>query len=138
MKAVSPFFARIQKDVVCIVASIPRGSLVTFQAVGAHLDVAPRHVAYILAMQDHALLGATPWHRVVPADGKLRTPKSQGGVQQRELLQTEGVVIAADGTIAGFERIAREVATLGHGVSRQLRPANAPSAATRRRPKRSD
>jgi hypothetical protein len=50
--AKSPFFARIKADVLTIVASIPEGSVVTFRDIGAHLDVMPRHVAYILKMLD--------------------------------------------------------------------------------------
>ncbi len=50
--AKSPFFARIKADVLMTVASIPEGGVVTFRDIGAHLDVMPRHVAYILKMLD--------------------------------------------------------------------------------------
>ena len=50
--AQSPFFARIKADVVSIVAGIPQAGVVTFRDIGAHLDVMPRHVAYIVKMPD--------------------------------------------------------------------------------------
>jgi alkylated DNA nucleotide flippase Atl1 len=39
-------------DVLRIVAGVPAGRVVTFADTGAHLDVAPRHVACILATLD--------------------------------------------------------------------------------------
>lgn len=63
--AKSPFFARIKADVLTIVASIPEGGVVTFRDIGAHLDVMPRHVAYILTMLDEEERAAFPAGRVV-------------------------------------------------------------------------
>lgn len=63
--AKSPFFARIKADVLTIVASIPDGGVVTFRDIGAHLDVMPRHVAYILKMLDAEERAAFPAGRVV-------------------------------------------------------------------------
>ncbi|WPB86228.1 hypothetical protein [Sediminicoccus rosea] len=63
--AKSPFFARIKADVLTIVASIPEGGVVTFRDIGAHLDVMPRHVAYILKMLDAEERAAFPAGRVV-------------------------------------------------------------------------
>ena len=63
--AKSPFFARIKADVLTIVASIPEGQVVTFRDIGAHLDVMPRHVAYILKMLDAEERAAFPADRVV-------------------------------------------------------------------------
>jgi methylated-DNA-protein-cysteine methyltransferase-like protein len=63
--AKSPFFARIKADVLTIVASIPEGQVLTFRDIGAHLDVMPRHVAYILKMLDAGERAAFPADRVV-------------------------------------------------------------------------
>jgi methylated-DNA-protein-cysteine methyltransferase-like protein len=68
--AKSPFFARIKADVLTIVASIPEGGVVTFRDIGAHLDVMPRHVAYILKMLDAEERAAFPADRVVAKAGK--------------------------------------------------------------------
>ncbi|MBY0339477.1 MAG: MGMT family protein, partial [Acetobacteraceae bacterium] len=95
--AKSPFFARIRRDVLAIVAAIPEGRLVTFAAIGAHLDVAPRHAAYILAMLDGPERDAVPWHRAVAADGVVDRPA------QRERLAAEGFAFDPDGRVAGFE-----------------------------------
>lgn len=46
----SPFFARIRRDVLAIARSVPAGQAVTYADIGRHLDVMPRHVAYILKM----------------------------------------------------------------------------------------
>jgi methylated-DNA-protein-cysteine methyltransferase related protein len=126
VKATSPFFARIQQDVVSIVKSIPKGSLLTFQSIGAHLDVVPRHVAYILAMRDDGLLANIPWHRVVPADGVLTKPKMHQGSTQVERLRSEGVTINNDGVITDLE----------NGIKKQVRPADAPTSSSPRARKR--
>ncbi len=63
----SPFYARIKRDVLAILAVVPEGRLVTFTDAGRHLDVSPRHVAYILATLDAAeadgCRGTAPWPR---------------------------------------------------------------------------
>lgn len=87
--AKSPFFARIKADVLTILASIPEGGVVTFRDIGAHLDVMPRHVAYILKMLDDAERAAFPADRVVA--------KAEGAL---------------------------DVASLPHGVAKQMRPAS--------------
>jgi methylated-DNA-protein-cysteine methyltransferase-like protein len=56
----SPFFARIKADVLRIVASIPQGRVVGFADMGAHCDVAPRHVATTLAMLDPIAAATLP------------------------------------------------------------------------------
>ncbi|MCU0943778.1 MAG: MGMT family protein [Rubritepida sp.] len=127
MKARSPFFARIQGDVLAIVASVPPGRLVTFAEVGAHLDVMPRHVAYILAMLDGPERDLIPWHRAVAADGRVEKPA------QRTALAAEGFAFDPDGRVSGFLAHVAPAASLPHGVAAQKRPADAPVARTRRR-----
>lgn len=46
----SPFFARIRRDVLAIARAVPEGQAITYADIGHHLDVMPRHVAYILKM----------------------------------------------------------------------------------------
>lgn len=129
----SPFYARIKRDVLAIAAAVPEGRVVTFKEVGAHLDVMPRHVAYILRMLEPQEKDAVGWYRVVPDDGRLQTVKTDGhGRTQAHCLQDEGWVIDADGSLVGFERRRVEVATLDCGVPKQNRPADAPRAPARR------
>ena len=128
----SPFYARIKADVLAIVAAIPAGRIATFADIGAHLDVMPRHVAYILATLADIEKATLPWHRVVAADGRLGVPKSGAdGAPQRALLAAEGAAFDAAGRIT--DAIARQVdvAALPHGVARQRRPADAPKARRR-------
>ena len=63
--AKSPLFARIKADMLTIAASIPEGGVVTFRDIGAHLDVMPRHVAYILKKLDAEKRATFPAERVV-------------------------------------------------------------------------
>jgi methylated-DNA-protein-cysteine methyltransferase related protein len=132
----SPFFARIERDVFAIVASVPAGRIVTFAAVGAYLDVMPRHVAYLLA-RENAELSGIPWHRAVPHNDKVAGAKLVGVGKpgrtrlQAERLTSEGVVVAANGAIVDFEVKQIAPVNLSHGVQRQLRPADAPIAKPR-------
>src|SRR5690242_4806224 len=106
----SPFFARIKRDVLAIVAAVPRGGLVTFRDIAGHLDISARQAAYILSMLDPIEAATVPWHRAVPEDGTLRTPKHDpNGVAQRTLLAAEGVTVAPDGRILGLAAVLVEV-----------------------------
>ena len=128
MKAKSPFFARIQQDVFKIMEAVPHGKLVTFKDVGAHLDVMPRHIAYILANIDALNCQIIPWHRAVAEDGILRTPKNDPlGQNQLTALQGEGIATAPDGRILDFGYHLCDVANLPHCVQAQTRPKDAPS-----------
>jgi methylated-DNA-protein-cysteine methyltransferase-like protein len=130
----SPFFARIKGDVLRILAAVPAGRVVTFADVGAHLDVAPRHVAYILSTLPDIEKATLPWHRAVAADERLGVPKSgAGGETQRALLAAEGAAFDPDGRITDFVGRQVEVAALPHGVPKQTRPADAPRPRTARR-----
>ncbi|WP_270938139.1 MGMT family protein [Falsiroseomonas oryzae] len=123
----SPFFARIKGDVLLIVAAVPPGRVVTFADVGAHLDVMPRHVAYILATLSEIEKATLPWHRTVGADGTLGVPKAGAdGTPQRTLLAAEGAAFDPDGRITDFVARRVEVSALPHGVPQQTRPAEAP------------
>jgi methylated-DNA-protein-cysteine methyltransferase-like protein len=130
----SPFFARIKADVLRILAGVPPGRVVTYADIGAHLDVAPRHVAYILAMLDEIEAATLPWHRAVAADGTLGVPKSgPDGATQRALLAAEGAAFDPEGRITDFVARCVAVAGLAHGVAQQTRPADAPVARRRKR-----
>jgi hypothetical protein len=64
----SPFFARIRRDVLAIARAVPPGQAVTYADIGAHLDVMPRHVAYILrTLPDPDGEGVDP-SRVIASD----------------------------------------------------------------------
>jgi hypothetical protein len=64
----SPFYARIRADVLAIARAVPAGHAITFADIGQHLDVMPRHVAYILKMlPDPAAEGIDP-ARVIASD----------------------------------------------------------------------
>lgn len=64
----SPFFARIKADVLAIARSVPAGQAITYADIGQHLDVMPRHVAYILKMlPDPAAEGIDP-ARIIASD----------------------------------------------------------------------
>ena len=117
MKPKSPHYARIRADVLAIAMHVPRGALVSFAAVGAHLDVMPRHVAYIMAMLDGPERDRLPWHRLVAVDGRVTKPV------QRELLEGEGFAFDDKGYIEGFPVQLVDVDRLKHGVPAQTRPA---------------
>jgi methylated-DNA-protein-cysteine methyltransferase related protein len=125
----SPFFARIKRDVLAIIASVPPGRLVTFKDIAAHLDIQARQVAYLLAMLEDADQARLPWFRAVPENGTLATNKSNSfGISQSELLRVEGIEIMPDGRILQLAMRLDAVALLPHAVPIQTRPADAPVA----------
>jgi methylated-DNA-protein-cysteine methyltransferase-like protein len=88
----SPAFIRIKADVLAIVSAIPEGRFTTFAAIGRHLDVMPRHFAYILASLDDHERRDLPWHRVLAEGGKIsKTRLETRGREQLERLRAEGL-----------------------------------------------
>ena len=86
--AKSEAFARIKDQVLRIVATIPESKITTYQSIGEHLSLMPRHVAYILSQLDDNTKLDIPWYRVVSADGSLGVPKRDpNGDSQAQLLQ---------------------------------------------------
>jgi methylated-DNA-protein-cysteine methyltransferase related protein len=120
----SPAFARIKDDVLQIVDAIPKGKLCTYRAVGQHLDVMPRHVAYILSQLKPEEKMIYPWHRVVSDNGSLGVVKRHAdGKSQAEMLEVEGLVVSKNSVQVSMARALIEVSALGSGVAKQTRPA---------------
>jgi methylated-DNA-protein-cysteine methyltransferase related protein len=128
----SPFFQRIKTDVLKIVSAIPSGKIATYRSIGEHLDVVPRHIAYILSMLEKSEKQAYPWYRVVGENGKLGARKTgENGESQAELLGYEGVEVL-DGTVLGdLLQIEIVISKLRSGVPKQTRPADAPKPKAR-------
>ncbi len=125
----SAAFIRIRAQVLQIVASIPRGRVCTFQSIGAHLDVMPRHVAYILSQLDDGEKMTLPWHRVVAGDGTLGAPRfAPDGQSQAQRLAEEGVSIGRNAVAPGLDAWFVGAEQLAHGLPRQTRPSSAPAS----------
>jgi methylated-DNA-protein-cysteine methyltransferase-like protein len=131
--AKSPFYARIRTDVLALTRAVPKGRVTSFASIGAHLEVMPRHVAYILATLEGEEEARTPWYRVVGEGGALGKRKENAfGISQAELLAEEGVVVAGGKILAFADRFI-ETGTLKSGVPPQKRPADAPAGTPRKR-----
>jgi methylated-DNA-protein-cysteine methyltransferase related protein len=128
-------FIRIKTDVLKIVAAIPKGRLCTFRSIGEHLDVMPRHVAYILTMLSDEEKKALPWYRVVSDSGTLGVAKfAADGRSQAALLIDEGLIASSKAITVGFDRLFIAASTLKSGVVKQTRPADTANT-TRTSPK---
>jgi methylated-DNA-protein-cysteine methyltransferase-like protein len=122
----SPFFARIKSNCLAIAAHIPKGRVTTFACLGNHLDVTPRHVAYVLATLTENELRDCPWWRVVGNDGQLGKIKlGEHGVSQAAFLEDEGVQVQAL-QVTHFEQHFVETLPLNSGIAQQNRPVDAP------------
>lgn len=120
--AKSEAFARIKDQVLRIVATIPESKITTYQSIGEHLAVMPRHVAYILSQLDDSTKIDMPWYRVVSADGSLGVPKRDpNGDTQAQLLQREGVDVVGQAVRPPLESVVIPAAALPHGIPRQVR-----------------
>ena len=69
-----------------LVGRIPRGCVLSYGDIGRIVGTGPRQVA--AAMRDCP--AGLPWHRVVGAGGKIRTPGEYAWMQQ-ERLMAEGI-----------------------------------------------
>jgi methylated-DNA-protein-cysteine methyltransferase related protein len=130
----SPFYARIKGDVLSIVSAIPKGKVCTFSSIGEHLDVVPRHIAYILSTLEPLEKVQYPWYRVVGNDGNLGKPKSaETGESQAALLVLEGILVIDNSVAASFAERFVDCARLKSGVKKQTRPIDAPVAKIKKR-----
>ncbi|WP_094585572.1 MGMT family protein [Synechococcus sp. BO 8801] len=120
--AKSEAFARIKDQVLRIVAAIPESKITTYQSIGEHLAVMPRHVAYILSQLDDNTKLDVPWYRVVSADGSLgATKRDPNGDTQAQLLQREGIDVVGHAVAPPLEAVVLPAAALPHGIPRQVR-----------------
>jgi methylated-DNA-protein-cysteine methyltransferase related protein len=130
--AASPFFARIREHVLQLTAAVPRGKVCSFQSMGEHLDLVPRHVAYILSRLEDNEKFVYPWHRVVSGDGSLGSPRSNpDGTTQAELLRAEGIPISGNRIVTSLGQVFLPAEKLPSGLPRQTRPPDAPRPKTR-------
>jgi methylated-DNA-protein-cysteine methyltransferase related protein len=127
--AKSEAFARIKDQVLRIVATIPEAKITTYQSIGEHLAVMPRHVAYILSQLEDGAKLDLPWYRVVSGNGSLGVPKRDpNGDTQAQLLQREGIDVVGHAVRPPLEAVMVPAAALPHGIPRQERPAVTHSA----------
>lgn len=128
----SPFYARIKAQVLQLTAAIPPQRLCTYQSIGEHLDVVPRHVAYILSQLDEGDKLNYPWHRVIGQNGQLGTPKLHpDGRSQADLLQSEGHLVTNNMVQTPLNSVFISAAELPSGLPKQQRPSDAPQPGTK-------
>jgi methylated-DNA-protein-cysteine methyltransferase related protein len=93
----SQAYARIRSDVIAIVRRIPAGRIATHGQIGNHLQVFPRHIAYVLATLDDADCETVPWWRVVADGGAVgRHLRREDQIAR---LKADGLVVAPVGVV---------------------------------------
>jgi methylated-DNA-protein-cysteine methyltransferase related protein len=120
----SAAFARIKNQVLTITSSIPSGRICTYSSIGLHLDVMPRHVAYILTMLSPEEKDGIPWQRVVADGGAISAPKTAKAAEQIEYLATEGIEVNKAKKIIDFEAVFIAAADLDSGIEQPYRNDN--------------
>jgi methylated-DNA-protein-cysteine methyltransferase related protein len=99
-------FAQIKAGVIEITANIPVRRVTTYGAIGEHLNVMPRHVAYILTMLNLEEKLALPWYRVVAEKGAISLGKlTTRHHAQIDYLQQEGIQITTKNRIDNFDEL---------------------------------
>jgi methylated-DNA-protein-cysteine methyltransferase related protein len=123
----SAAFSRIKTQILAMTSSIPVGRLCTYASIGHHLDVMPRHVAYILTMLSPEEKDGIPWQRVVADGGAISAPKTNKAVEQIEYLAREGIEVNKAKKVIDFEAVFITAADLDSGVEQQYRENNCQS-----------
>jgi methylated-DNA-protein-cysteine methyltransferase related protein len=119
--AKSDAFTRIKQDVLSMTLSISAGLVSTYRSLGEHIDVMPRHVAYILATLTDEESAVVPWHRVVAEKGAVSTRNRARAKVQVERLQAEGIPFESAYQIQSFDDVFVPAAELPSGVPAQKR-----------------
>jgi methylated-DNA-protein-cysteine methyltransferase-like protein len=93
-------FSRIRAEVIRLVALIPAGKFTTYGSIAVHMNIQPRHVAFVLARLTPEEASSLPWHRVVSADARL-SPNMDPDLRalQQALLSAEGMTFDSRGFI---------------------------------------
>jgi methylated-DNA-protein-cysteine methyltransferase-like protein len=99
--------ARLKTRVLTVLAAIPEGRVTTYGAIGQHLHVTARQVAFILARLTVEESEHLPWFRVVAANGIISTIKL-GAVGRRQIqrLRAEGVAVTSRNKVEDFNLVA--------------------------------
>ena len=127
-------YARIKADVIAIVDQIPAGRLATHGAIGRHLAVVPRHVAYVLSMLNDSERETIPWWRVVADGGAIGRHQRRDDQMQR--LRHEGCAVAPAGIVQDFAaRVVADVTAPGAAI--EPAPTTADGRPARSRGKKS-
>ena len=130
----SAAFTRIKSETLAIVRSLPPGRIATFDAIGVALNVAPRHVATILATLSDGEREIVPWHRVVAKGGAIGRGAHRDAQSAR--LVREGVPVSPAGIV---QDLAHRVISPADAAKSGLRksaviaepPPSAPSSRSR-------
>jgi methylated-DNA-protein-cysteine methyltransferase-like protein len=98
---------RFKSQVLAVVGAIPEGRVTTYGAIGRHLKVTARQVAFVLARLTVEEAERLPWFRVVAANGVVSTTKL-GAVGRKQIarLRAEGVVVTGRNKVEDFSVIA--------------------------------
>lgn len=98
---------RIRSRVLAVVASIPEGRVTTYGAIGKHLRLTARQVAFVLATLTSEESERLPWFRVVAADGFVSSTKLGAvGRKQVRRLREEGVAVTPRNKVEDFRAVA--------------------------------
>jgi methylated-DNA-protein-cysteine methyltransferase related protein len=102
----SSAFIQIKAGVIAITSNIPVARVTTYSAIGEHLNVMPRHIAYILTMLNLEEKLALPWYRVVAEKGAISLGKLTARHHtQIDYLQQEGIQITTKNRIDNFDEL---------------------------------
>ena len=90
---------RFSKQVYAVVRWVPSGCVATYGQIARLLGQphAARTVGWVMRGLPEG--SDVPWHRVVNATGRISISDPQGAVEQRRLLEAEGVAFDAYGRI---------------------------------------
>ncbi len=123
----SPAFARISRDVLRLVSTVPLGRVCTFADLGAVIDVPARHVAFMVSRLDAADRAQFPVHCLVGAGGvvsaKAKSAKaiSAKAIEQLAKLQLEGIAVVS-GKVLNFETLRYLPSAQAACIERTTRP----------------
>jgi methylated-DNA-protein-cysteine methyltransferase related protein len=97
---------RFKSQVLAVVAAIPEGRVTTYGAIGRHLGVTARQVAFVLATLTAEESAGLPWFRVVAAKGVVSSTK-RGAVGRKQIqrLREEGVSVTPRNKVEEFDLI---------------------------------
>jgi methylated-DNA-protein-cysteine methyltransferase related protein len=102
----SAAFIQIKAGVIEITANIPVAQVTTYSAIGEHLNVMPRHVAYILTTLSLEEKLELPWYRVVAEKGTISLGKlTDRHYAQIEYLKAEGIQFTHKNYVIDFDEL---------------------------------
>ncbi len=90
---------KFTESVIDIIQNIPSGNVMTYGQIASHAGNSRGARQVVRILHSMSTKYSIPWHRVINAKGEIAIKSEEGSVDQRMMLEAEGVVFTSRGKV---------------------------------------